>query len=142
MQDFHPDCTINLFVHSATRGERVYWSCSLVTRKSVRLVTAEKIVGVHSRDLAVWKALEFGLLQAHRLKQEKIAVACGFLAEKDLLETRKLRDPELQLIKANCEKLYQEFRLKRFQAIAESEKKFLQQQLEENLYRGKKKKND
>ncbi len=142
MQDFHPDCTINLIVLPAPRGEKVYWSCSLVTRKSVRLVTAEKIVGGLTREVAAWKSLEFGLLQAHRLKQEKIAVACGFLSEKDLLETRKLRDPELQSIKANCEKLYQDFRLKRFQAIDENEKKFLQQHLEENLFRGKKKKNE
>jgi hypothetical protein len=105
----------------------------------VRLVAAEKFVGALTRDQAAWKSLEFALLQAHRLKQEKVAVACSFLSEKDLLETRKLRDPELQLIKANCERLYQEFRLKRFQAIDESERKFLQNRLEENLFRGKKK---
>ncbi len=110
--------------------------------KECEIGDRRKIVGALTRELAAWKSLEFALLQAHRLKQEKIAVACGFLSEKDLLETRKLRDPELQLIKANCEKLYQEFRLKRFQAMDENEKKFLQQHLEENLFRGKKKKNE
>ncbi len=138
MQDFHPDCTINLLVHSHGKGNTHFWACSLVTRKSVRLIVGEKFFGLTSREQAEWSALEFGLIQGLNLKQEKIAIASLFLKESELTDPRKLRDPELQLKKANCFTMYNQFRLRKFQTMNEEERAFLKNRMESFFARGKK----
>jgi hypothetical protein len=125
MQDFHPECTINLLLECRGNPSKIVWSCSLQTRNSVRLLSAEKFLGIYHRERAEWELLRFGLQQANLLKQEKVEICCPYFTEEEILNPRKLRDQELQYIRQNCVQLLDTFRLKKYSKMDEKEKQYL-----------------
>lgn len=123
MQDFHADCTINLFLRAQGKPGKYAWVCSLVTRNSVRLVLARRFLGIVSREKAEWQAALFGLEQAARLQQEKIQLCANFSLS--LEPGSKHRDPEIQSKKAEAEALWATFRLRKMGKLDAGEEEAL-----------------
>jgi len=126
MQEFKPDCTINLLIQSQGRPAKYVWACSLVTRDSVRLVMARKFMGIVSRDEAEWSAMLFGLSQARRLLQEKVHLCSEYSGI--LQEAGKLRDPRIQSMKAKAQDIWSTFRLRKIGKIASDEEVALKEE--------------
>lgn len=126
MQDFNPDCTINLSIQAQGKPGKFVWACSLVTRDSVRLVLARKFLGIVNRDEAEWSAALFGLSQAQRLMQEKVQLCSDFGLNLD--GTSKHRDPKIQLIKARAEKVWSSFRLRKLGRVEAGEERILREE--------------
>jgi hypothetical protein len=125
MQDFHPECTINLLIQAQGRPSKYVWACSILTRNSVRLVFARRFLGMVSREQAEWNALLFGLRQAERLQQEKVQLSSSFSLS--LGAAGKLRCPELQSLKAQAEGIWNGFRLRKTGKIDPAEEDFLKE---------------
>ena len=115
MQDFHADCTIKLFVASSGKPEKMSWACILEMRNGHKIISAQGFMGVVSREVAYAEALEFGLDQAKRLRQEKIGLATKYPILKNLDSRQSVfnRDPELRLKRDNIDALWESFRLKK-----------------------------
>ncbi len=129
MQDFHADCTINLLLQCQGRSAKYSWVCSLVTRESVRLVLARRFLGRVSREQAEWNATVFGLRQAQRLLQEKVALCADFSV--DLSDAGRSRDPGVQLLKSEAQKIWDSFRLKKMGRISPQELQVLREEEKE-----------
>lgn len=140
MQDFHADCTINILLHTQGKPAKYAWICSLTTRNSVRLLWARKFMGHTSREDAEWHATLFGLRQAHRLLQEKVQFSAPFNAPN--LSAGKHRDPRIQLMKAESEKLWEAFRLKKQAKILAEEEKFLREEIEKVFFQNRRRRNE
>lgn len=128
MQDFHPDCTINLLVQSQGKPGKFAWACTLVTRNSVRLLVARRFLGVVNREQAEWSCALFGLEQAARLQQEKVQLSADFSLALDPAAGGKHRDPAIQSKKAEAEALWASFRLRKQGKISAEEDGFLRQE--------------
>jgi hypothetical protein len=126
MQDFNADCTINLLVLSQGKPGKYVWACSLLTRKSVRLVLARRFMGMVSSEEAEWNAVFFGLSQAARLQQEKVELSATFPLSIGV--DSKGRRPEIQWKKAEAEHLWSSFRLKKTGKIHAEEERFLREE--------------
>ena len=126
MQEFKPDCTINLLILSHGRPAKYAWACSILTRESVRLVLARRFVGISSRDEVEWSAMLFGLGQAMRLQQEKVQVCADF---SDILQIAgKHRDPQIQSLKAAAQDAWASFRLRKEGRISADEEMLLKEE--------------
>lgn len=128
MQDFHPDCTINLLVQSQGKPGKYAWVCSLVTRDSVRLLSARRFLGIVNREEAEWACALFGLEQAARLQQEKVQLCADFSLLLDPAAGGKHRDPSIQSKKAEAGALWASFRLRKLGKISAEEDGFLRQE--------------
>jgi hypothetical protein len=133
MQDFHADCTINLLVTSRGSPAKHVWSCSLTDRNRVPLVLARRFVGIASRDQVEWRALLFGLSQAHRLQQEKVALCADFTVAPG--QPGKLRDAALQSMKEQVDELWARFRLHKVEKFFPAERDLLRDWAEEAFAR-------
>lgn len=127
MQEFKPDCIINLHMESRGKPGKYAWSCSLVDRSGRRLVTAVKFAGVVSRDAVLLESARFGLVQAQRLRMEKIEVASdgsieGFLAS-ERVGSKRVR--ELQSLLDDVIRAWSSFRLRKIGSLAGAERDFL-----------------
>lgn len=126
MTDFHPDCTINILVTGQGRPAKLVWVCSLVMRDGTRLVTARKFTGIASREQVEWTATLFGLRQATRLQQEKVQIRSEFsLPGIHVSPASRLRDPALQLMREDAERLWTGFRLRKTGRLDEKEAEYL-----------------
>jgi hypothetical protein len=122
MQDFHPDCTINILVSGQGRPAKLVWCCSLVLRSGQRLVTVKKFTGIAPREQVEWQATLFGLEQATRLQQEKVMLASDLtLPGIHQTPASRLRDPALQLMREDAENLWAGFRLRKTGRLDEKE---------------------
>lgn len=124
MQDFHADCTINLLVQSQGKPGKYAWVCSLVTRNSVRLLTARRFLGMVSREEAELSCALFGLAQTARLQQEKVQICADFSIPLDAA-AGKHRVPEIQLKRAEAVAIWAGFRLKKIGRVSAEENEFL-----------------
>ena len=106
----------------------------------MRLLWARKFMGHTSREDAEWHATLFGLRQAHRLLQEKVQFSAPFNAPN--LSAGKHRDPRIQLMKAESEKLWEAFRLKKQAKILAEEEKFLREEIEKVFFQNRRRRNE
>lgn len=135
MTDFHPDCTINILLLAQGRPAKYVWVCSLVTRESVRLVTARRFAGIVSREQAEASALLFGMKQAERLLQEKVQLSADFQPFTEGHSGGRHKDPGVQLMKAEAEKIWSSFRLRKMARIAPDEERLLKEEAEKGFAR-------
>jgi len=128
MQDFHPDCTINILISGQGRPAKLVWVCSLTLRHGPRLLTVKKFAGIAPREQVEWQATLFGLEQATRLQQEKVMLASDFsLPGIHQSPASRLRDPALQLMREDAENLWAGFRLRKTGNLDEKESAHLKE---------------
>lgn len=122
MQEFKPECTINLHVDSIGTPPKYIWICSVRYLLS-RVVVAKGFTGSKLREDAQLAAALFGLRQAYRLKQEKVALACSFPG---ILSLSPKKNLELQSKLEELHSLWEGFRLKKTTELDKAERDFLQ----------------
>jgi hypothetical protein len=81
MQEFRPDCTINLHLESRGRSAKLVWCCGIRDERGNGLVTVSGFAGTAPRETALLRTLRFGLEQALRLRMEKIEIATDIPVE-------------------------------------------------------------
>lgn len=121
MQEFKAECTINLYVEPIGGSSKFAWVCSIRYLLS-RLVVGKGYLGHADREEAQIKAALFGLKQAQRLKQEKVAIASSF---SDLLQAKKTRKKELQSDLDEIKYILEGIRLKKLIELAPEELAYL-----------------
>lgn len=122
MQEFKPECTINLHVESMGTPPKYIWICSVRYLVS-RVVVAKGFTGSKIREDAQLAAALFGMRQALRLKQEKVALACSFPG---ILSLSAKKNLELQSKIEEMHSLWAGFRLKKTMVLDKAERDFLQ----------------
>ena len=122
MQEFKPECTINLHVESLGTPPKYIWNCSIRYHVS-RIVVAKGFTGSKIREDAQLEAALFGMRQAMRLKQEKVALACSFPG---ILSLSPKKNLELQSKINEMNSLWQGFRLRKTIELEKNERDFLQ----------------
>ncbi len=126
MQEFNPECTINLYLESRGKTAKAAWCCSLVGGSGDRIIAAARFVGKGAFDDAVVGALKFGLEQAKRLRMEKVHLATDLSVEALITPKKgRLRDPELQAKAEACAEIWGGFRLRKLVRLNEAERGFL-----------------
>lgn len=139
MNDFNADCTINLLISGQGRPAKLAWACSVTLRDGQRLVLARKFVGIVSREKLEWEAALFGIQQATRLQQEKVALSFDAnLSGINQPAGPKLKDPALQVMREEAEFLWAGFRLRKAARLDEKEAAFLKEESEKAFRRPKK----
>lgn len=137
MQEFKPDCTINLHLESRGRPGKNVWACSIVDRSGRRLVTALRFAGAMGREAAMIECANFGMSQAQRLRMEKVELASDGTIDSMLVPERigGKRSKELQSILKNVSNMWIMFRLRKVGVISPEERDYLRGQANSLLKR-------
>lgn len=126
MQEFRPECTINLHLESSGKPARQAWFCALLDERGARILIAAKFLGAVSRDESALRALHFGLVQALRLRTEKVElvgeIPLSFLGEE---RAGVGRLGELQSLKEECVEAWNRFRLRRVRSHRPEERELM-----------------
>ena len=132
MQEFKPDCTINLHLESRGKPAKNIWACSIVDRSGRRLVTALRFAGVINREIAILESAKFGMAQAKRLRMEKVQIASDGAIDSMLQLDRVggIRFKELQSLLSEVSNYWIEFRLRKVGKISQGEREFLRKEAE------------
>lgn len=127
MQDFHPDCIINILVAGHGRPAKFSWAIKIATREQVSLVEATRFLGIVSPDEAGWAALVYSLRQVERLQQEKVMIATD-IAYPALTAAKasRSRDPKIQLIIDEAVAIWRGIRLTKMAPLGVPERTHLQ----------------
>lgn len=131
MQDFNVECTINLHVEAYGKPAKYIWCCSLCLPES-RIIFVSGFVGRSTKREAEDKAILFGLEQAHRLRQEKVAISASFPLEGRPFHGEGGRK-KLPLSEELFAGLWEAFRLRKTAPMGKEEREFLSKEARKNL---------
>src|SRR5690349_10465381 len=119
MQEFKPECIINLYLESRGKPGKLAWGGSLYHQDGKLLAQLGGFLGLQDRREAELKITDIVLELARQLKMEKIELSANFPAEGIFQE--KIRGgssgKELQLLERKLRGLWEEFRLRRIGKI-------------------------
>lgn len=139
MQEFKPDCTINLHLESKGKPSKYAWVCSVSSDKQKNIVVARGFLGITSIELAQALALQFALRFAENLRREKVWLCTSFPAEGMLIDDKKIkkssRPQEARLQLEEVKKIWESIRLKRWKKIEEKDLKFLREEVNASFAR-------
>jgi hypothetical protein len=138
MQEFNPDCTINLCLESQGHPAKIAWCCSVVNDSNFRVIVASRFLGKASFENSLMAVLKFGLEQALRLRVEKLHLATDLPVD-DLFNEKKSgrsRYPKLQSEIEACNFMWNSFRLKKRVSVSTQERSFLRAEAEKFFKRG------
>lgn len=122
MQDFHPDCIINILVTARGQPAKFTWACGLFTRERVPLVIATRFLGHVPREEAEAAALLFGLEQAARLQQEKVQLGGDIAFPGINAPAGRGRKGTVPLKMREALALWESFRLRKSASLTEADR--------------------
>ena len=119
MQAFKPDCTIYVALHARGKPAKFSFAVWMVDGKSRPLFSAAKFVGMGQRVHAELTALQLGLEQARRLRQEKIELRLGPGISADYFRENRNppREADLKNLLLQVQTVFNEFRLRRYMQV-------------------------
>lgn len=138
MQEFNPECTINLYLESRGKPAKSAWCCSLTGESGARILVATKFLGKAPFEGSVVGALHFGLAQATRLRMEKVHLATDLPVEGVIAPEKKTRprDAALEPVMRECADAWAAFRLRKLKKLPVDERDFLRNEAEKFFKRG------
>ena len=135
MNEFKQECTIILAVRE--KGKKFSWVGKLLNQDGECLVLAKKFMGSVSPAAAENAALEFGMEQALRLRQEKVELQTSFPCEKILQENKgksaKKLPKNLSTSDIRLRELWSSFRLRRCRLISGDEERELLHEIQQEF---------